>query len=52
MLCKLAHFFGCTTDYLLDLDSSRTLVDLGNLTAEQTAHVMQIVSDLNQLNNA
>lgn len=50
MLCKLALFFGCTTDFLLDLDNRRNFVDLGNLTPEQTAHIMQLVDDLNRLN--
>ncbi len=46
---KLADFFGCTTDYILEREGKATLIT-ANLTDEQLGHVLQIVRDLETLN--
>lgn len=45
MLIKLAKFFSVTTDYLLDLNSDKT-IDVSGLTDIQIAHIKLIVQDL------
>ena len=50
MLCKIADFFGVSTDYLLGR-SERRVVEVSNLTEEQISHITSIVNDLGQLND-
>ena len=50
MLKKIAQFFSCSTDYLLELDSGRIFIETTNLSSEQIAHIQQLVSDLELLN--
>lgn len=50
MLCKIADFFGVSTDYLLGRVEKR-VVDVSNLTEEQTCHITSIIKDLSKLNN-
>ena len=50
MLKKIAQFFSCSTDYLLELDSGRIFIETTNLSPEQIAHIQQLVSDLELLN--
>lgn len=50
MLKKIANFFHCSTDYLLELDNRRVFIETTNLTLEQAAHIQQLVSDLIYLN--
>ena len=45
MLIKLAKFFSVTTDYLLDLNSDKT-IDVSGLTDIQITHIKLIVQDL------
>lgn len=45
MLMKLAEYFKVSTDYMLGLDSKKTL-DVTNLTDDQVAHIKFIVSDI------
>ena len=49
MLCKIADFFGVSTDYLLGR-SERRVVEVSNLTDEQISHITSIVNDLGKLN--
>ena len=49
MLCKIADFFGVSTDYLLGR-SERRVVEVSNLTEEQISHITSIVRDLGQTN--
>ena len=49
MLCKIADFFGVSTDYLLGRSEKR-VVEVSNLTSEQISHIMSIVNDLKKLN--
>lgn len=51
-LVKLANFFHCTTDYLLELDDHRrVLLETSNLTANQLHFLDIIVSALLDENN-
>ena len=50
MLKKIAQFFGCTTDYLLELDTHRFFIETTNLSLEQSAHIQQLITDMELLN--
>ncbi len=49
-LVKLARYFNCTTDYLLELNDNRNLLEITGLTKEQTVHVQLVINDLQKLN--
>ena len=49
MLCKIADFFGVSTDYLLGRSDKRA-VAVSGLTDEQIAHISSLVDDLTKLN--
>lgn len=51
MIKQLAHFFSCSADYLLELDNStKSYIDISELTIEQVAHISAIVDDIKKLN--
>jgi len=45
ILMKLAEYFCVSTDYLLGLEEKITL-DVSNLSAEEIAHIQQIINDI------
>ncbi len=47
---KLSNYFGCTSDYLLELDKTRIIIETTHLTPVQASHIIQIVRDYEQLN--
>ncbi len=49
ILKKLANFFSCSTDYLLEMDN-RLFLNYTNLTKEQRAHIQALIDDLEKLN--
>ena len=49
MLCKIADYFGVSTDYLLGRREKRA-IDVSKLTEEQIAHITNIVKDFEKLN--
>ena len=51
MLCKIADFFGVSTDYLLGRSEKR-VIEVSNLTDEQIFHIASIVNDLGILNDS
>ncbi len=51
MLKKIALYFSCSTDYLLELDGEKFYIETTDLTLEQIAHVQALVNDLKELNN-
>ncbi len=51
MVKKLATYFSCTTDFLLEMDTERVTIDYKNLTLTQKAHIQQLINDLEELNN-
>ena len=50
MLKKIAQFFGCSADYLLELDTSRVFIETTNLSLEQISHIQQLMTDMEILN--
>ncbi len=50
MLKKIATYFCCTTDYLLELDNERVFIDTTGLTLEQIAHIQLLINDFRTLN--
>lgn len=48
MLKKIAAYFSCTTDYLLELDE-RVFLDTDGLTLEEIAHIQLIIDDMKAL---
>ena len=49
MLCKIADFFGVSTDYLLGRSEKR-VVEVSGLTEEQSALLLNLIDDLTTLN--
>ena len=50
MLKKIATFFHCSTDYLLELENGRVFIETTDLTIEQAAHIQVLVNELAYLN--
>lgn len=50
VLKKIALFFNCTTDYLLELDDKRKYLEITTLTYEQICHIQQVINDMAELN--
>ncbi|MFI3201549.1 MAG: helix-turn-helix transcriptional regulator [Eubacteriales bacterium] len=50
MLRKIAIYFSCSTDYLLEMNNSSITLDLTELTLEQNAKVQELVKDYKRLN--
>lgn len=49
MLKKIAVYFSCTTDFLLELDDSRFSIDTDGLTLDEIAHIQLIINDIKAL---
>lgn len=48
---QLALFFSCSSDYLLELDdSTKSYIDISDLSLEQAAHITAIANDMKILN--
>ncbi len=45
MLIKISKFFGVSTDYILGIDSKKTL-DVSMLSDDQASHIRLIISDI------
>lgn len=50
ILKKIALFFNCSTDYLLELEDERMFLEVTTLTPRQLVHIQQLVNDLSELN--
>lgn len=50
MIKKLAAFFSCSTDYLLEMEQEHNLLDFTGLSIEQKAHIQQLINDMQLLN--
>lgn len=46
MLIKLSTYFNVTTDYLLDLEKDKRLIDVQGLSEQQIAHLTLLINDL------
>jgi transcriptional regulator with XRE-family HTH domain len=50
---NIAMYFGCTTDYLLEMDHKyRTIIEIDDLTPEQASHLRNIALDISKMNRA
>ena len=49
-LIRIAQFFTCTVDYLLELENKRSFIEPTYLTTEQIYHIQQIIDDMRKLN--
>ena len=49
-LREIAIYFSCSTDYLLEINENRFLIETTNITNEQVAHIQQLVKDIQELN--
>ncbi len=49
-LKKIAQFFNCSADYLLELDTKISSIQTTHLSLEQTTHIQQLIQDMEQLN--
>lgn len=57
LLTKIAHYFSCSSDYLLEIeypDSTKEelFIETQHLTLRQIAHLQQIAEDFKELNIA
>ena len=52
LLKRIALYFSCTTDYLLELEEegSRILIEVDDLTIQQAAHIQRIIHDFQIVN--
>lgn len=50
MVITMADYFGCSSDYLLELNEDKMLIETTFLTASQAAHIKNIVDDYISLN--
>ena len=50
MLKKIAQYFSCSTDYLLELDDERLYIETSDLTLAQIAHLQLLAEDFKELN--
>ena len=50
MLVKMAQFFHCTTDYLLEIGDESFLIETHHLTEKQAAHILFLVDEFERLN--
>ena len=47
---KISEYFGCTADYLLELNTDKLIIETTNLTERQAIHLLNIVRDFEELN--
>lgn len=50
ILRKIALFFSCSTDYLLELNTGDRSLDITALTLEQANHIQNLVHEFDRLN--
>ena len=51
MLRRLAVYYSCSVDSLLDMDTGRMFLDATGLTRTQHAHVQALIDDLRETND-
>lgn len=51
MLKRIADYFHCSADYLLEMDEGKVYIETTYLTLEQTMHLQQLVEDFILINN-
>ena len=50
LLKRIANFFSCSTDYLLEIEQGAQTIDVTSLTLEQRAHIDYLISNYAKLN--
>ncbi len=50
LLCEIAHHYGCSTDYLLDMDTPANFSEAANLTDTQKYLLAGLSRELEELN--
>ncbi len=50
ILKRIAEFFSCSTDFLLELEQRTSFIETTNLTLEQAYHIQQLINDMELLN--
>lgn len=52
MLKRIAQYFCCTTDYLLELEEAgeRIFLEVDDLTIQQAAHIQHLIHDFQTVN--
>lgn len=50
ILKRIAEFFSCTADSLLELEKRTSFIETTNLTLEQAYHIQQLINDMELLN--
>lgn len=51
IIIKIAKFFSCSADYLLELDdAAQSYIDVSGLPQHQVAHLQAIAADLRNMN--
>ena len=50
ILKRIAEFFSCSTDFLLELEQRKNFIETKNLTLEQAYHIQQLINDMELLN--
>ena len=50
MLRRIALYFSCSVDHLLEMDTARIIVDAAGLTPVQRAHIQSLIDDLRKTN--
>lgn len=50
LLKKIANYFSCSTDYLLEMNTDAIFIETKDLSLKQIAHIQHIVKDLQELN--
>ena len=50
MLRRIALYFSCSVDHLLEMDTERIIVDAAGLTPVQRAHIQALIDDLRKSN--
>jgi len=52
LLKRIAQYFSCTTDYLLELEDEgeRAFIEVEDLTIQQAAHIQRLIRDFQLVN--
>lgn len=50
IVCQIARIFGCTTDYLLEMDDRTYLIETNHLTESQAAQIKNMVAEFEKIN--
>lgn len=49
MLKRIAQYFSCSTDYLLELSDEQNFIEVHDLTVDELTHIQAIINDIRSL---